>query len=53
MFRLLALEYYPVTYWGILDEAGDLLFPILVNKDKGVVLEISGIVLVPSFPGVH
>ena len=53
MLRLLALEYYPITYWGVLDEAGDLLFPILVNKDKGVVLGISGIVFVPSFPRVH
>ena len=53
MLRSLALEYYPITYWGVLDEAGDLLFPILIDEDKGVVLGISGIVFVPSFSGVH
>ena len=53
MLRPLALEYYPITYWGVLDEAGDFLFPIFVNEDKGVVFGVSGIVLVPSFSRVH
>ena len=53
MLRPLALEYYPIAYWGVLDEAGDLLFPIFVDEDKGVVLGISGVVLMPSFSRVH
>ena len=53
MLCLLALEYYPISYWGVLDEAGDLFFPIFVNEDKGVVLGVSGIVLMPSFSRVH
>ena len=53
MLRPLALEYYPITYWGVLDEVGDLLFPIFINEDEGVVLGISGIVLVLFFPRVH
>ena len=53
MLRPLALKYYPVTYWGILDEVGNFLFPVFVNEDKGVVLGISGVVFVPSFPRVH
>ena len=53
MLRPLALKHYPITYWGVLDEAGDLLFPIFVNKDEGVVFGVSGIIFMPSFSGVH
>ena len=49
----LALKYHPITYWGVLDEAGDLLFPIFVNEDKGVVFGVSGVIFIPSFPGVY
>ena len=53
MLRPFALEYYPIAYWGVLDEVGNLLFPIFVNEDKGVVFGVSGVVLVPSFPRVY
>ena len=53
MLCSLALEYYPIAYWGVLDKAGDLLFPVLIDEDKGVVLGISGVIFVPSFPRVH
>ena len=53
VLRSLALEYYPIPYWGVLDEAGDLLLPILVDEDEGVMLGISGVIFMPSFSGVH
>ena len=53
MFRSFALEYNPISHWGVLDEAGDLLFPIFIDENEGVVLGISGVVFVPSFSRVH
>ena len=53
MFRLLALEYNPIFYWGVLDELSDFLFSILVDEDKGVVFGVSSVVFVPSFSRMH
>ena len=53
MFCSLALEYNCISYWGVLDESSNFLFPVLVDKDKRVVFGISGIVLVPSFSRMH
>ena len=53
MFRSLALKYNPISYWGVLDELSNFLFPIFVDEDKRVVLGISGIVLVPSLSRMH
>ena len=48
-----ALKYYPIAYWGVLDEAGDLLLSIFIDEDKGVVFGVSGVVFVPSLSRVH
>ena len=53
MFCPFALEYNPISDWGVLDESSDFFFPILIDKDKRVVLGVSSIVLVPSFSGMH
>ena len=53
MLCSLALEYDPISYWGVLDESSDFFFPIFVDEDEGVVLGISGIVLMPSFSRMH
>ena len=53
MLRSLALEYNPISYWGVLDESSNLLLSILIDEDKGVVFGIAGIIFVPSFPRVH
>ena len=53
VFRSLTLEYNPIAHWGVLDESGNFLFPILIDKDEGVVFGVSGIVLVPSFSRVY
>ena len=53
VFRPFALEYNPISYWGVLDVSSDFFFPILVDEDEGVVFGVSGIVLVPSFSGMH
>ena len=53
MFRSFALEYNPIAHWGVLDETGDFLFPVLIDEDKGVVLGVSSVVFVPSFPRMY
>ena len=53
MLRPFTLEYHSITYGGVFDETGDLLFPIFVDEDKGVMLGISGVIFIPSFPRVH
>ena len=53
VFRPFALEYNPISHWGVLDVSSDFLFPILVDEDEGVVFGVSGIVLVPSFSRMH
>ena len=53
MFRSFTLEYNPISHWGVLDEASNFFFPVFIDEDEGVVLGVSSIVLVPSFPRVH
>ena len=53
MFRSFALEYNPISHWGVLDEASDFFFPIFIDEDEGVVFGVSSIVLVPSFSRMH
>ena len=53
MLRSFALEYDPISHWGVLDEASDLFFPVFIDEDEGVVLGVSSVVLVPSFSRMH
>ena len=53
MFRSFALEYDPISHWGVLDKTSDFFLPIFVDEDEQVVLGVSSIVLMPSFPRMH
>ena len=53
MLRSLALKYHPISYWGVLDESSDFFFPIFVNEDEWVVLGVSSVILMPSFPRMY
>ena len=53
MLRSFALEHNPISHWGVFDETSDFFFPIFIDEDEGVMLGVSSIVLIPSFPRMH
>ena len=48
VFRSFALEYNPIPHWGVLDEAGDFLFSVLIDEDKWVVFGVSSVTPQPG-----
>ena len=53
VFRSFALEYNPISHWGVLDESSNFFLSIFINEDEGVMFGVSSIVFVPSFPRMH